>query len=115
MVLTVVLYLTIPKGLFPTQDTGQLQGRIQASQDVSFDRMAQLQQQAARAILDDPDVENLSSFVGVDAANNTMLHTGSMLINLKGSHDSQQEVMERLASACARWPASRCTCSPRRT
>ncbi|SFP18929.1 efflux RND transporter permease subunit [Variovorax sp. 770b2] len=96
MVLTVVLYLTIPKGLFPTQDTGQLQGRIQASQDVSFDRMAQLQQQAARAILDDPDVENLSSFVGVDAANNTMLHTGSMLINLKGSHDSQQEVMERL-------------------
>ena len=96
MVLTVVLYLTIPKGLFPTQDTGQLQGRIQAAQDVSFDRMAQLQQQAARAILDDPDVENLSSFVGVDAANNTMLHTGSMLINLKGSHDSQQEVMDRL-------------------
>jgi len=96
MVLTVVLYLTIPKGLFPTQDTGQLQGRIQAAQDVSFDRMAQLQQQAARAILDDPDVENLSSFVGVDAANNTMLHTGSMLINLKGSHDSQQDVMDRL-------------------
>ncbi|MGF6347965.1 efflux RND transporter permease subunit [Variovorax sp. W2I14] len=96
MVLTVVLYLTIPKGLFPTQDTGQLQARIQAAQDVSFDRMAQLQLQAARAVLEDPDVENLSSFVGVDAANNTMLHTGSMLINLKGSHDSQQEVMDRL-------------------
>ncbi|MFS2100742.1 efflux RND transporter permease subunit [Variovorax sp. Varisp85] len=96
MVLTVVLYLTIPKGLFPTQDTGQLQGRIQAAQDVSFDRMSQLQQQAARAILDDPDVENLSSFVGVDAANNTMLHTGSMLINLKSGHDSQQKVMDRL-------------------
>ncbi|QOF76770.1 efflux RND transporter permease subunit [Variovorax sp. 38R] len=96
MVLTVVLYLTIPKGLFPTQDTGQLQARVQAAQDVSFERMAQLQQQAARAILEDPDVENLSSFVGVDAANNTMLHTGSMLINLTKSHDNQQEVMDRL-------------------
>jgi multidrug efflux pump len=96
MVLTVVLYLTIPKGLFPTQDTGQLQARIQAAQDVSFDRMAQLQLQAARAVLADPDVQNLSSFVGVDAANNTMLHTGSMLINLKSSHDNQQDVMERL-------------------
>ncbi|MDP9880542.1 multidrug efflux pump [Variovorax boronicumulans] len=96
LVLTVVLYLTIPKGLFPTQDTGQLQARVQAAQDVSFDRMAQLQQQAARAILEDHDVENLSSFVGVDAANNTMLHTGSMLINLTKSHDNQQEVMDRL-------------------
>jgi len=96
LVVTVVLYLTIPKGLFPTQDTGQLQARVQAAQDVSFDRMAQLQQQAARAVLDDPDVENLSSFVGVDAANNTMLHTGSMLINLKPGHGRQQDVMDRL-------------------
>ncbi|HEY4066028.1 MAG TPA: efflux RND transporter permease subunit [Burkholderiaceae bacterium] len=93
---TVVLYITIPKGLFPTQDTGQLQGRIQASQDVSYDRMAQLQQDAAKAILADPDVENLSSFVGVDAANNTMLHAGSMLINLKKSHGDQQALMDRL-------------------
>ncbi|SCX61479.1 efflux RND transporter permease subunit [Variovorax sp. EL159] len=96
MVLTVVLYLTIPKGLFPTQDTGQLQARIQASQDVSFDRMSQLQQEAAKAILEDPEVENLSSFVGVDAANNTMLHTGSMLINLKPGHGNQQQIMDRL-------------------
>jgi multidrug efflux pump len=96
MVLTVVLYLTIPKGLFPTQDTGQLQARIQAAQDVSFDRMSQLQQEAAHAILEDPDVENLSSFVGVDAANNTMLHTGSMLINLKKGHGDQQKIMDRL-------------------
>src|SRR5690606_34519791 len=66
------------------------------AQDVSFDRMSQLQQQAARAVLADPDVENLSSFVGVDAANNTMLHTGSMLINLRRGHDSQQAVMDRL-------------------
>ncbi|WP_178386499.1 efflux RND transporter permease subunit, partial [Pseudomonas aeruginosa] len=79
-----------------TQDTGQLQARIEAAQDVSFDRMSQLQQQAARAVLADPDVENLSSFVGVDAANNTMLHTGSMLINLRRGHDNQQAVMDRL-------------------
>jgi multidrug efflux pump len=95
-VLTVILYLAIPKGLFPTQDTGQLQGRLEASQDVSYDRMAQLQQQAARAILEDPDVDNLSSFVGVDAANNTMLHTGSMLINLRPHHGDQQALMDRL-------------------
>jgi multidrug efflux pump len=94
--LTVLLYVMIPKGLFPTQDTGQLQGRIQAAQDVSYDRMALLQQQAATAILADPDVENLSSFVGVDAANNTMLHAGSMLINLKKGHGDQQALMNRL-------------------
>ena len=94
--LTVLLYVMIPKGLFPTQDTGQLQGRIQAAQDVSYERMAQLQQQAAKAILEDPDVENLSSFVGVDAANNTMLHAGSMLINLKKDRGNQQATMDRL-------------------
>ena len=96
MVITVALYLSIPKGLFPTQDTGQLQGRIQASQDVSFDRMSLLQQAAARAILEDPDVESLSSFVGIDAANNTMLNNGSMLINLRASHGKQQALMDRL-------------------
>ncbi len=93
---TVLLYITIPKGLFPTQDTGQLQARVQAAQDVSYERMAQLQAQAARAILADPAVQNLSSFVGVDAANNTMLQTGSMLINLKAVHGDQQAVMDRL-------------------
>ena len=96
LVITVVLYLTIPKGLFPTQDTGQLQGRIQAAQDVSFDRMSQLQQAAAKAVLEDPDVESLSSFVGVDAANNSMLNTGSMLINLRADHGNQQALMDRL-------------------
>ncbi|MEQ1686832.1 MAG: efflux RND transporter permease subunit [Burkholderiaceae bacterium] len=96
MVLTVLLYLGIPKGLFPTQDTGQLQARIEAAQDVSFERMAQLQQDAAKAILQDPEVQNLSSFIGVDAANNTMLHTGSMLINLKPDRSNQQDTMQRL-------------------
>jgi multidrug efflux pump len=94
--LTVLLYVTIPKGLFPTQDTGQLQARVQAAQDVSYERMALLQAQAARAVLADPAVANLASFVGVDGANNTMLQTGSMLINLKPGHGDQRAVMERL-------------------
>ncbi|NMM07501.1 efflux RND transporter permease subunit [Polaromonas sp.] len=97
LALTVLLYVLIPKGLFPTQDTGQLQGRIETAQSVSYGRMAELQQAAARAILEDPDVATLSSFIGVDAANNTMLHTGRMLINLKATRSgSQQATMDRL-------------------
>jgi multidrug efflux pump len=110
--ITVLLYLTIPKGLFPTQDTSQLKSRIQAAQDVSYDRMAQLQAQAARAILADPAVENLSSFVGVDAANNTMLQTGSMLINLKASHGDQQAVMERLRERVRAVPGAALSLQP---
>src|SRR3569833_1036289 len=97
LALTVLLYLLIPKGLFPTQDTGQLQARIEAMQSVSFARMAELQQTAAKAIHEAQAVATLSSIVGVDAANNTMLHTGSMLINLKPDRSgSQQQIMERL-------------------
>ncbi|MDI1239044.1 MAG: efflux RND transporter permease subunit [Polaromonas sp.] len=97
LLLTVLLYVLIPKGLFPTQDTGQLQARIETAQSVSYARMAELQQAAAKAILEDPDVDTLSSFIGVDAANNTMLHTGRMLINLKRTRStSQQETMDRL-------------------
>jgi multidrug efflux pump len=99
LVLTVLLYLFIPKGLFPTQDTGQLQARIVTAEDVSFARMAELQQAAARRILADPAVESLSSFVGVDAANNTMLHTGRLLIDFNRDHGKQAEVMARLAEA----------------
>ncbi|EZP40408.1 multidrug efflux pump [Janthinobacterium lividum] len=103
LVLTVILYITIPKGLFPTQDTGQLQARIETSQAVSYERMATLQQAAASALLEDPAVDTLSSLVGVDAANNTMLHTGSMLINLKRPRSgSQDEVMERLRNRVAK-------------
>ncbi|WP_092940014.1 efflux RND transporter permease subunit [Paracidovorax wautersii] len=104
MALTALLYVVIPKGLFPTQDTGQLQARVQASQDVSYARMSELQQAAARAILQDPDVQSLSSFVGVDAANNTMLNAGRMLINLKPSHDAQATVMQRLRERVAAVP-----------
>ncbi|KRB81634.1 efflux RND transporter permease subunit [Duganella sp. Root198D2] len=101
LLLTVLLYLWIPKGLFPTQDTGQLQARIEAAQTVSYERMAQLQQQAARALLDDPAVASLSSVVGVDAGNNSMLHTGSMLVNLKPERDKLPVVMERLRNRVA--------------
>ncbi|MES2129884.1 MAG: efflux RND transporter permease subunit [Pseudomonadota bacterium] len=99
LLLTVLLYVLIPKGLFPTQDTGQLQARIETRQAISYSAMADLQQAAAGAILADHDVASLSSIVGVDAANNTMMHTGRMLINLKASHDNQAAIMERLRQA----------------
>ena len=102
LLLSVLLYLLIPKGLFPTQDTGQLQARVETARSLSYARMADLQQAAARAILEDPDVDTLSSLIGVDAANNTMLHTGSMLINLKKERiGSQQETMDRLKRRAA--------------
>ncbi|MEO5931957.1 MAG: efflux RND transporter permease subunit, partial [Duganella sp.] len=102
LLLTVLLYVVIPKGLFPTQDTGQLQARLETGKAVSYAKMADLQQQAARVVLEDPDVATLSSVVGVDAANNTMLHTGSMLINLKRDRTgSQQETMDRLRGRVA--------------
>ena len=97
LALTVLLYVVIPKGLFPTQDTGQLQVRVQASQTVSFARMASLQRQVARALMTDPAVESIASIVGVDGANNTMLDTGSMLVNLKaGRSGAQSDIMDRL-------------------
>ena len=102
LLLSVLLYLLIPKGLFPTQDTGQLQARVETARSLSYARMADLQQAAARAILEDPDVDTLSSLIGVDAANNTMLHTGRMLINLKKERiGSQQETMDRLKRRAA--------------
>jgi multidrug efflux pump len=105
LLLTVLLYVVIPKGLFPTQDTGQLQARLETGKAISYAKMAELQQQAAKVILEDPDVNNLSSVVGVDAAHNTMLHTGSMLINLKHERiGSQQETIDRLRNRVAEIP-----------
>ncbi|OWW19760.1 efflux RND transporter permease subunit [Noviherbaspirillum denitrificans] len=105
LAVTVLLYVFIPKGLFPVQDTGQLQARNEAAESVSFARMAELQQQAAKAILDDPDVESLSSLVGVDGASNAMLHTGSMLVNLKQGRDrNQQATMGRLRERVGQIP-----------
>ena len=82
LVLTVVLYVVVPKGFFPVQDTGVLQGVSEAPQDVSFAAMADRQQQLARIILEDPAVLNLSSFIGIDGTNTT-LNSGRFLINLK--------------------------------
>jgi multidrug efflux pump len=80
--LTVFLYIVIPKGFFPVQDTGLIQGISEAEPSVSFEAMAQRQQALAAAILKDPDVVSLSSFIGVDGTNTT-LNTGRFLINLK--------------------------------
>jgi multidrug efflux pump len=98
LALTAGLYLVIPKGLFPTQDTGQLQAEVRAGESVSFERMAELQQAMAKAVLADPDVASLSSFIGVDGANTTALSTGRMLINLKphGERGALGDIMARL-------------------
>jgi multidrug efflux pump len=101
VVLTAVMWTIIPKGLFPTQDTGQLQARVQARQSISYLDMAKLQQEAARRIMQDEAVESVASYVGVDAANNTMLHTGTMLINLKADRGDQAETMVRLRERVA--------------
>jgi multidrug efflux pump len=82
LALTVILYIAVPKGFFPVQDTGVIQAISDASQSVSFNAMAERQQALARAILEDPAVDSLSSFIGVDGANAT-LNSGRMLINLK--------------------------------
>ncbi len=82
LLLTIVLYILIPKGFFPVQDTGAIQGISEAPQSISFEAMAERQQALARVILQDPAVESLSSFIGVDGTNTT-LNSGRMLINLK--------------------------------
>jgi len=82
LVLTIILYILIPKGFFPVQDTGIIQGISEAPQSISFDAMSQRQQELARVILKDPAVESLSSFIGVDGTNTT-LNSGRIQINLK--------------------------------
>jgi multidrug efflux pump len=82
LALTVYLYILIPKGFFPVQDTGLIQAVSEADQSVSFTKMSELQQQLATVILKDPGVESLSSFIGVDNTNTTM-NAGRIQINLK--------------------------------
>lgn len=91
LVLTVLLYLMIPKGFFPIEDTGVIQGITEADQSVSFGAMSERQQAVAKAILQDPDVQSLSSFIGVDGINPT-LNTGRIQINLKPLEERSHRV-----------------------
>ena len=88
--LTIVLYIFIPKGFFPSQDTGMIQGISEAPQSISYQAMASRQQALTDIVLKDPDVESLSSFIGVDGTNAT-LNNGRMLINLK-AHDQRDDI-----------------------
>jgi multidrug efflux pump len=96
--LTLLLYYEIPKGFFPVQDTGMIQAITEASQSVSYQEMASLQGKLAEAVLKDPDIVSLSSYVGVDGTNQT-LNTGRFLITLKPSDErslSASDIIKRL-------------------
>ena len=102
LAIAVVLYVFIPKGFFPVQDTGVIQGISEAPQSISFGAMAERQQALAKVILEDPAVESLSSFIGVDGTNTT-LNSGRMLINLKehSKRAGMTEVIRRLKERLA--------------
>jgi multidrug efflux pump len=95
VVLTALLYVAIPKGFFPDQDTGLIQGVSEATESVSYAAMADRQQALAAAILKDPDVSGLSSFIGVDG-NNVTLNSGRFLINLKPRGQRSASVAEAI-------------------
>ncbi|MDP8991103.1 MAG: ornithine carbamoyltransferase [Acidobacteriota bacterium] len=98
LALTVFLFIVIPKGFFPIQDAGVIQGVSEAAQSISFPEMSNEQQQLSKIILQDPDVDNLSSFIGVDGTNTT-LNSGRILINLKPlsvRKSSASDVIRRL-------------------
>jgi len=104
--LTVALYVLIPKGFFPVQDTGLIQGISEAPQSISYAAMAERQGELAKVVLKDPDVESLSSFIGVDGTNTT-LNSGRLLINLK-PHDQRSadvsQIIRRLSAAAESVP-----------
>jgi multidrug efflux pump len=98
LILTIFLYIVIPKGFFPTQDTGVIQGISQAPATISFAAMKEKQQQLAHIVLQDPAVESLSSFIGTDGTNTT-LNSGRLSINLKPVEErklSASDVIRRL-------------------
>jgi multidrug efflux pump len=100
LLLTVYLYIIIPKGFFPVQDTGVIQGITQASQTIGSKSMAEKQKEVAKVILEDPAVESLSSFIGADGTNTTT-NSGRMSINLKPLEQrdlSASDVVRRLQS-----------------
>ncbi|CAO3455543.1 Multidrug efflux system MdtABC-TolC, inner-membrane proton/drug antiporter MdtB (RND type) [Azospirillum argentinense] len=93
LALTVVLYTAIPKGFFPAQDTGLIQGVTEATQSVSYAAMAERQRALTVEVLKDPDVVSLSSFIGVDGSNTTM-NSGRLLINLKPKEQRTDHVAD---------------------
>ena len=99
LVATILLYIYVPKGFFPVQDTGVIMGISQAPQDVSFQAMSERQQQLDHIILQDPAVDSLSSFIGIDGTNIT-LNSGRIQINLKDidarNHVSASDIITRL-------------------
>jgi multidrug efflux pump len=98
LVMTVFLYIVVPKGFFPVQDTGIILGILEAPQSISFPAMAERQQSLARVILEDPAVASHSTFIGVDGTNTT-LNSGRVLINLKPLSErrlSASEIIRRL-------------------
>ncbi|MCK9378021.1 MAG: MdtB/MuxB family multidrug efflux RND transporter permease subunit [Syntrophobacterales bacterium] len=104
LVMTVLLYLVVPKGFFPVQDTGIILGISEAPQRISFAAMAERQQALARVILQDPAVESLSTFIGVDGTNIT-LNSGRVLINLKPlgqRQGSASDIIRRLTPRLAK-------------
>jgi multidrug efflux pump len=106
LILTVLLYIVIPKGFFPVQDTGLIQVITEGPQSASYEAMSARQQAMAAEILKDPAVESLSSFVGVDGTNTT-LNTGRMLVNLKPKDerkDSASAVIRRLRGSLSGLP-----------
>ncbi|WP_426314018.1 MdtB/MuxB family multidrug efflux RND transporter permease subunit [Methylobacterium fujisawaense] len=112
--LTVYLFVVIPKGFFPVQDTGVIQGITQADQSVSYAAMAERQQRMAEIVLKDPDVASLSSFIGVDGQNVT-LNSGRMLINLKPRDErtaSASAIIRRISAAVANEPGMRLYMQP---
>ena len=104
LVATIVLFVIVPKGFFPVQDTGVILGISEAPQSISFGNMAQRQQELADVVLKDPAVESISSFIGVDGTNMT-LNSGRMQINLKPLKErkaSATEIIQRLQPAVNR-------------
>ena len=96
ILLTVALYIFIPKGFFPIQDTGIIQGISEAPQNVSFSAMAEYQQKLGKVILEDPAVDNFSSFIGVDGINTTP-NSGRFLINLKPHAERSESASDVIA------------------
>jgi multidrug efflux pump len=104
--LTVLLYVIVPKGFFPVQDTGVIQGISEAPQSISFRAMSERQQRLSAVILEDPAVASLSSYIGVDGDNAT-LNSGRLLINLKPHAErdvTASQVIDRLRSGLAQIP-----------